>query len=316
MGSLDEHKPVLVDAVLAALAVRPDGCYVDATFGRGGHSARILAVLGPQGRLVAIDRDREAIAAGRARFASEPRLALVHGAFGELAALLRAAQPQCRVYDGILIDCGVSSPQLDNAARGFSFQQDGPLDMRMDAERGEPVSDWLARATSEEMRSVIASLGQERFARRIANAIERERAIRPLMRTRQLAGLVERAVPTREPGKHAATRTFQALRMWVNDELGQLQRALAQSLALLAPGGRLAVISFHSLEDGVVRDFLAHHSSVDPALARLPEIPPSARPRLRLVGRKQRAAEAEVAANPRARSALLRVAAAVDAERA
>ena len=307
---------MLVDAVLAALAVRPDGCYVDATFGRGGHSARILTALGPQGRLVAIDRDREAIAAGRARFASEPRLALVHGAFGELAALLRAAQPQCRVYDGILIDCGVSSPQLDNAARGFSFQKDGPLDMRMDAERGEPVSDWLARATSEEMRSVIASLGQERFARRIANAIERERAIRPLLRTRQLAELVERAMPTREPGKHPATRTFQALRMWVNDELGQLQRALVQSLALLAPGGRLAVISFHSLEDGVVRDFLARHSSVDPALARLPEIPASARPRLRLVGRKQRAAEAEIAANPRARSALLRVAMAVDAESA
>ena len=307
---------MLVDAVLAALAVRPDGCYVDATFGRGGHSARILTALGPQGRLVAIDRDPEAIAAGRARFASEPRLALVHGAFGELAALLRAAQPQCRVYDGILIDCGVSSPQLDNAARGFSFQKDGPLDMRMDAERGEPVSDWLARATSEEMRSVIASLGQERFARRIANAIERERAIRPLLRTRQLAELVERAMPTREPGKHPATRTFQALRMWVNDELGQLQRALVQSLALLAPGGRLAVISFHSLEDGVVRDFLARHSSVDPALARLPEIPASARPRLRLVGRKQRAAEAEIAANPRARSALLRVAAAVDAESA
>ena len=307
---------MLVDAVLAALAVRPDGCYVDATFGRGGHSARILAALGPQGRLVAIDRDPEAIAAGRARFASEPRLALVHGAFGELAALLRAAQPQCRVYDGILIDCGVSSPQLDNAARGFSFQKDGPLDMRMDAERGEPVSDWLARATSEEMRSVIASLGQERFARRIANAIERERAIRPLLRTRQLAELVERAMPTREPGKHPATRTFQALRMWVNDELGQLQRALVQSLALLAPGGRLAVISFHSLEDGVVRDFLARHSSVDPALARLPEIPASARPRLRLVGRKQRAAEAEIAANPRARSALLRVATAVDAESA
>ena len=307
---------MLVDAVLAALAVRPDGCYVDATFGRGGHSARILTALGPQGCLVAIDRDREAIAAGRARFASEPRLALVHGAFGELAALLRAAQPQCRVYDGILIDCGVSSPQLDNAARGFSFQKDGPLDMRMDAERGEPVSDWLARATSEEMRSVIASLGQERFARRIANAIERERAIRPLLRTRQLAELVERAMPTREPSKHPATRTFQALRMWVNDELGQLQRALVQSLALLAPGGRLAVISFHSLEDGVVRDFLARHSSVDPALARLPEIPASARPRLRLVGRKQRAAEAEIAANPRARSALLRVAAAVDAESA
>ena len=162
--------------VLAALAVRPAGHYVDATYGRGGHSERILAALGPQGRLVAIDRDREAIEAGRARFASEGRLTLVHGAFGELAALLRAANPQVSLYDGILIDCGVSSPQLDNAARGFSFQKDGPLDMRMDPQRGEPVSDWLARASLEEMRNVIASFGQERFARRIASAIERERA--------------------------------------------------------------------------------------------------------------------------------------------
>jgi 16S rRNA (cytosine1402-N4)-methyltransferase len=212
------------------------------------------------------------------------------------------------VYDGILIDCGVSSPQLDNAARGFSFQKDGPLDMRMDAQRGEPVSDWLSRATFEEMRNVIASFGQERFARRIAAAIERERASAPLTRTAQLAALITRAVPVREPGKHAATRTFQALRMMINDELGQLQRALTQALTLLAPAGRLAVISFHSLEDGVVRDFFAEHSSVDPALARLPLIPANAMPRLRRIGRKQRASAAEVAINPRARSALLRVA--------
>jgi 16S rRNA (cytosine1402-N4)-methyltransferase len=305
---LDEHKPVLVDEVLAALAVRPAGHYVDATFGRGGHSARILAALGPQGRLIAIDRDREAIAAGRARFASEGRLTLVHGAYGELAALLRAANPQCAVYDGILLDCGVSSPQLDSAARGFSFQKDGPLDMRMDPQSGQPVSDWLARAAFEEIRHVIASFGQDRFARRIAAAIERERALTPLTRTAQLAALITRAVPTREPGKHPATRTFQALRMMINDELGQLTRALTQALTLLAPGGRLAVISFHSLEDGVVRDFFAKHGSVDPALASLPQIPAAAMPRLKRVGRKQRASAAEVASNPRARSALLRVA--------
>jgi 16S rRNA (cytosine1402-N4)-methyltransferase len=305
---LDEHKPVLVDQVLAALAVRPAGHYVDATYGRGGHSARILAELGAQGRLVAIDRDREAIAAGRARFASEGRITLVHGAFGEMAALLRAALPECAVYDGILIDCGVSSPQLDNAARGFSFQKDGPLDMRMDSQHGEPVSDWLGRASFEEMRNVIASFGQERFARRIASAIERERASAPLVRTAQLAALIQRSVPVREPGKHPATRTFQALRMMINDELGQLQRALEQALALLSPGGRLAVISFHSLEDGVVRDFLDRHSNVDPALARLPMIPATAMPQLRRIGRKQRAGAAEVALNPRARSALLRVA--------
>ncbi len=212
------------------------------------------------------------------------------------------------VYDGILIDCGVSSPQLDNPARGFSFQKDGPLDMRMDPQCGEPVSDWLARASFEEMRNVIASFGQERFARRIASAIERERAGTPLTRTAQLAALIQRAVPVREPGKHAATRTFQALRMMINDELGQLQRALEQALTLLAVGGRLAVISFHSLEDGVVRDFMNAHSTVDPLLARLPMIPATAMPRLRRIGRKQRASAAEVAFNPRARSALLRVA--------
>ncbi len=308
MGSLDEHKAVLVEAVLAALAVRPAGHYIDATFGRGGHSAAILGALGPGGSLVAIDRDAEAIAAGQSRFASEPRLALVHGAFGELAALLRQAQPQVTLYDGILIDCGVSSPQLDHAARGFSFQKDGPLDMRMDAGRGAPVSEWLAGAPFEEMRHVIATLGEERYAGRIAKAICSAREAAPLTRTLQLAQLIERAVPVREPGKHAATRTFQALRMWVNDELGQLRRALAQSVEVLAGGGRLAVISFHSLEDGVVRDFLRSASSLEPALARLPSLPPQWVPPFRLIGRKLRASAAEVAANPRARGALLRVA--------
>ncbi len=299
---------MLVDEVLAALAVRPAGRYIDATYGRGGHSQRILAALGVDGRLIAIDRDIQAIEAGRARFASDSRIAVVHGAYGEIAALLRAADPAGGLYDGILIDCGVSSPQLDTPSRGFSFQKDGPLDMRMDAQRGEPVSAWLARATHEEMRDVIASLGQERFARRIAAAIERARAQQPLASTLQLANLIAGAVPVREPGKHPATRTFQALRMHINDELGQLRSGLAQAVPLLAPGARLAVLSFHSLEDGVVRDFLRSRSSVDPALAKLPVIPASALPVLKLVGRKQRASAAEVHANPRARSALLRVA--------
>lgn len=304
---MDEHKPVLVDAVLEVLAVRPAGRYLDATFGRGGHSERILQALGADGQLVAIDRDPDAIAAGRTRFASEPRLALVHGAFADLAQLVRAARPEITQFDGILIDCGVSSPQLDQAARGFSFRLDGPLDMRMDPGAGEPVSAWLARVSFEELRNVIAALGEERHARRIAAAIVRERASAPLLRTTQLAALIERAVPVREPGKHPATRSFQALRMWVNDELGQLRQALAQAAALLAPGGRLAVISFHSLEDAVVRDFFRDRSSIDPKLARLPVVPAAAQPALRLVGRKQRASAAEVAANPRARSALLRV---------
>lgn len=304
---MDEHKPVLVDAVLEVLALRPAGRYLDATFGRGGHSERILQALGANAVLIAIDRDPDAIAAGRARFASEPRLTLVHGAFADLAQLVRTARPEITQFDGILIDCGVSSPQLDQAARGFSFRLDGPLDMRMDPGSGEPVSAWLARVSFEELRHVIATLGEEKYARRIAASIVRERASTPLLRTTQLAALIERAVPVREPGKHAATRSFQALRMWVNDELAQLRGALAQAVELLAPGGRLAVLSFHSLEDAVVRDFFRERSSIDPRLARLPVVPAAAQPALRLVGRKQRAAPAEVAANPRARSALLRV---------
>ncbi|HEY6452081.1 MAG TPA: 16S rRNA (cytosine(1402)-N(4))-methyltransferase RsmH [Steroidobacteraceae bacterium] len=312
---MDEHTPVLVDEVLAALALRPAGLYVDATFGRGGHSARILAALDAQGRLVAIDRDPAAIEAGRLRFAREPRLQLVHGQFADLAALLRA-QGIHAPCDGILFDFGVSSPQLDDAARGFSFAHDGPLDMRMDPTRGQPVSAWLARASADEMRHVIATLGEERFAGAIAREIVRVRTERALARTVELAGLVARAVRTREPGKHPATRTFQALRIWVNDELGQIQRALEQSLELLAPRGRLVAVSFHSLEDRLVKDFIRRHSEPDPLLAGLPRLPPSARPRLRRVGRKLRASAEEIAANPRARSALLRVAEKLEAQAA
>jgi len=304
---LDEHTPVLINEVLEALAVRPAGLYVDATFGRGGHSARLLQALGPDGRLIGIDRDPEAIAAGRLRFAQEPRLRLVHGESAQIAALVRAQGlgSQC---DGILFDFGVSSPQLDDAARGFSFLKDGPLDMRMDPTRGEPVSAWLARADSDEMRHVIWSYGQERFAAAIAREIVRVRMVQPLHRTVELAALVARVVRTRQPGKHPATRTFQALRIFINDELEQIRRALEQSLTLLAPGGRLVAISFHSLEDRLVKEFMRRHSEPDPALARLPQLPPQVQPPLRRIGRKQRASEQEVRANPRARSAILRIA--------
>jgi 16S rRNA (cytosine1402-N4)-methyltransferase len=304
---LDEHKPVLVDEAIAALAVRADGCYIDATFGRGGHAAALLAGLGPTGRLLALDRDPAAIDYGRRRFAGDARLTLLPGAFGDLAA---RAGPHvaARGADGVLFDFGVSSPQLDDPARGFSFRQDGPLDMRMDPAHGEPVSAWLATATRDEIRHVIASLGEERFAGRIADAIVRARAERALTRTLELAALCERAVRTREPGKHPATRTFQALRIFINDELGEIGRGLDAALALLAPGGRLVAISFHSLEDRLVKDFMRRHSSVDPALAQLPELPPGFAPVLRLVGRKLKAGAAEIAANPRARSAVLRVA--------
>jgi 16S rRNA (cytosine1402-N4)-methyltransferase len=304
---LDEHTPVLVDAAMVALAVRAGGYYIDATFGRGGHAARLLALLGPGGRLLAIDRDPAAIESGRRRFGADPRLTLLPGDFAELAALARPYVPP-RGVDGVLFDLGVSSPQLDDPARGFSFRQDGPLDMRMDPTRGQPVSAWLAQAARPEIRDVIARYGEERFAARIADAIVRARARRPLSRTLELAALCERAVRTREAGKHPATRTFQALRIFINDELAALARGLDAALLLLAPGGRLAVISFHSLEDRLVKQFMRQHASVDAALARLPVLPPGLAPPLRLVGRKLRAAPAEVAANPRARSAVLRVA--------
>lgn len=295
---------MLVAEALAGLALEAGGYYVDATFGRGGHTAQILQALGREGRVLAIDRDPQAIASGRQRFADEVRLTLVHASFADLAALVPAhsnGQP-CR---GVLFDLGVSSPQLDDPSRGFSFRADGPLDMRMDTTRGEPVSAWLARAGVNEIREVIATLGEERFAGRVARAIVEAR---PLTTTSQLAAVVAKAVRTREPGKHPATRTFQALRMFINDELGQLEKGLAAALEFLTPGGRLAVISFHSLEDRVVKRFMKQQTEIDPALADLPVLPVGSEPRLKLVGRKSRAVAKEVDSNPRARSALLRVA--------
>jgi 16S rRNA (cytosine1402-N4)-methyltransferase len=308
---VDAHIPVLLDEAIAALAPIADGFYVDATFGRGGHTAQLLAALGPDGGVLALDRDPAAIAHGRERFAGEPRLELVHAPFAELAAVLQE-HAAGRAPQGVLFDLGVSSPQLDVAERGFSFMRDGPLDMRMDTTRGPTAADWLARASVEEIRKVIAELGEERFARKVAQAIDASRRGTPITRTAQLAAIIESAVRTREPGKHPATRSFQALRMLVNDELGQLQRGLEAAHAALAPGGRLVVISFHSLEDRLVKQFMREHASEDPMWAGLPEVPLHARPTLRLVGRKQRAAAAELAANPRARSAVLRAAEKLD----
>jgi 16S rRNA (cytosine1402-N4)-methyltransferase len=303
----DEHTPVLAAEALEGLALEAGGFYVDATFGRGGHTALMLQALGREGSVLALDRDPQAIASGRQRFADEVRLTLVHASFADLGALvpLHAHGRACR---GVLFDLGVSSPQLDDPRRGFSFRADGPLDMRMDTTRGEPVSAWLARAGIDEIREVIATFGEERFARRVARAIVEARDARPLTRTAELAAVVAHAVRTREPGKHPATRTFQALRMFINDELGQLERGLNGAVEVLAAGGRLAVITFHSLEDRLVKRFMQRESQLDPALARLPVVPRTARPLLRLVGRKRRPSEAELKRNPRARSALLRIA--------
>jgi 16S rRNA (cytosine1402-N4)-methyltransferase len=302
------HAPVLAREAIDALAIeaRPEGLFVDATFGRGGHATEILVRLAPKGRLIALDRDAEAIAAGAG--IQDRRLELVQARFSLLQATL-----QERGYgpvDGVLLDLGVSSPQLDDASRGFSFRADGPLDMRMDTTgEEETAAQWLARADEDEIREVIERYGQERFAKQVAKAIVAARKGRPLTRTRQLADLVGAAVRTREPGQDPATRTFQALRIHVNKELEELSLVLPQALAVLAPAGRLAVVSFHSLEDRIVKNFLRDHARPGALPERLPvraaELP---KPQLRLVGKPVRPSADEVNANPRSRSAILRVA--------
>jgi len=299
-----EHEPVLREAALHALRITPDGTYVDATYGRGGHSAAILAALSQRGRLFAIDRDPEAVAAAERAFGTDGRFRIARGRFSLLDALLQE-HGLTGTVDGVLFDLGVSSPQLDNAHRGFSFARDGPLDMRMDPDAGKPLQDWLAEVSEAELSKTIAEYGEERYARRIARAITNVRKEQRITRCSQLAQICAAAVPRREPGKHPATRTFQALRIAVNDELGELQTALPQAAARLAHGGRLVVISFHSLEDRVVKRFLR-----GPRLERRRQRLPDNRPRhiLRPLGKAQRAGSEEVRRNPRARSAVLRVA--------
>jgi 16S rRNA (cytosine1402-N4)-methyltransferase len=299
------HAAVMAQEAVAALNLRADGVYVDATFGRGGHSRLILARLGARGRLIAMDRDPEAVAA--ARGIGDPRFSIVQAPFSRLGEVLR--QAGVAAVDGVLLDLGVSSPQLDEPRRGFSFRGDGPLDMRMDPGQGVSAGEWLAAATEAEIREVIRDYGEERFAKQIAAAVVAARARGPVDTTRKLAALVAEAVPAREPRQDPATRTFQALRIHVNQELEELSLVLPQCVPLLRTGGRLAVISFHSLEDRIVKRFMRAQSTAAALPARLPvraaELP---QPPLRLAGRARRAAEAEIARNPRARSAVLRVA--------
>jgi len=299
------HVTVLLEEAVGALAIKADGVYLDATFGRGGHSHRILAALNENGRLIAVDRDPEAISAGRA--INDPRFRLVHRAFSEIAEAARAAG--VNDVDGILFDIGVSSPQIDDGERGFSFRHDAPLDMRMDTTQGETAAEWLARAEIREITEVIRDYGEERFAFQIAKKVVAARLEQPIVTTGQFAALVRATVRTREPGQDAATRSFQALRIHTNQELGQLAIALPQALELLKPGGRLVVISFHSLEDRIVKNFMRDQSIADDLPKGLPlradQLP---KPKLRLVGKAVKASAAEVAANPRARSAVMRVA--------
>lgn len=283
------HRPVMLEEALAGLAIREDGVYVDCTFGRGGHSRAILERLGSSGRLIALDKDPEAIASPEAQgLRQDLRFTLIHADFSQLKEIVEALGYRGKVL-GVLLDLGVSSPQLDNPERGFAFLRDGPLDMRMDPRAGMSAADWLARAEEREIAEVLWRYGEERFARRIARAIVATRALEPLTRTRQLAQLIERSVPRQKWRKHPATRAFQALRIFVNRELECLEAVLAQAGEILAPGGRLVTIAFHSLEDRIVKRFLREALS------------------LHALG-KQRPSAWEIAHNPRARSALLRVA--------
>lgn len=303
---MGEHRPVLCDAALQALAIRPDGLYIDGTYGRGGHAAAILEHLGPEGRLWVVDRDPEAVAAAREQLGEDARVTIIADSFAHLGEHLTAAELNGSV-DGILLDLGVSSPQLDQGGRGFSFRHDGPLDMRMDPTRGEDAASWLARVEEKELVRVLRDYGEERFARRIARAIIAARAEEPITTTGRLAALIAEAVPRREPGRDPATRTFQALRIAINDELGELDRVLPVALEALTRGGRLAIISFHSLEDRRVKRFMRDEARGD-APPDMPLREDQIRRRLTLVGGARRAGAAEVDENPRARSAVLRVA--------
>jgi len=300
------HQPVLVHEVLEGLAVVSDGWYVDGTYGRGGHSAEILARLGEQGRLLALDKDPEAVAHGR-KLAADPRFTIAQGEFEALAAHVGPWLEGHRLA-GVLLDLGVSSDQLEAPERGFSFTKDGPLDMRMNPTEGISAAEWLAGVGEHELAKVLRQYGEEPRARQIARAVVAARTERPIETTAQLAALVERGAGWRRRRTHAATRAFQAIRIQINQELKALECVLEQCLRLLSEGGRLCIISFHSLEDRIVKRFMAREARGDPAYVGLPDIPPHARPRLQLIGALVRPSESELARNPRARSARLRVA--------
>ena len=297
----------MLNEVLDALALRPDGCYVDCTFGRGGHSRPILQRLESRGRLLAFDKDPEAIRSARNEFAGDRRFNCFPGSFTRLAEVMEE-MGMLGAIDGLLFDLGVSSPQLDDASRGFSFQKDGSLDMRMNPQEGVSAADWINQAGEAEIRGVLRNYGEERYAARIARAIVGLRSETAVTSTRQLAGLIEDVVPAREAGKHPATRSFQAIRIHVNNELEELKTVLTQVIDVLREGGRLAVISFHSGEDRIVKRFIRQQSRADPYPRYLPVSGSEIKPGMRAIGRPIKSAEEANRDNPRGRSAVLRVA--------
>lgn len=298
-----KHTPVMLAEALDSLRISQDGTYLDGTFGRGGHAREVLKRLGPEGRLLLMDQDPTAVAVAKQEFGGDARVAIRHGSFGELTNWSETVQG----LDGVLLDLGVSSPQLDEVARGFSFQADAPLDMRMNPLVGESAAQWLARSSEREIAEMLWSYGEERFGRLIARAIVQQRAELVIETTMQLAELVAQVVKRREPGRHPATRTFQALRIQVNAELQALGQGLMGALARLKAGGRLVVISFHSLEDRIVKRFMREQSQMPMTRRGLPP-PPHVVLKLKVIGTAQFPSDAEVAANPRSRSAVLRVA--------
>ena len=303
----EAHRPVLLAEALDALAVKPEGRYLDATFGRGGHSGAIVARLGPECRLLVMDCDEQAIEVAARRLGKDPRVTIVKGRFSMMEHYQENAGGQGG-FDGVLFDLGVSSPQFDEPSRGFSFRHEGPLDMRMDQQSRPSAAEWLNAADESEIARVLREFGEERYARRIARAVVSARATTPITTTTQFAALAARNIPRREPGQDPATRCFQALRILVNDELGEIARALPVALRMLRPGGRLVVISFHSLEDRLVKQFMVGESRGDSHPTRLPVPHKALRPRLKILGKAIRPSASEVAYNPRARSAVLRVA--------
>jgi len=305
--SVTEHATVLLKEAVDALVVDPNGFYVDGTFGRGGHSAELLSRLSEQGAVTAIDKDPEAIAAGIERFADDDRLTLVHGTFADLSEIVERAGKRGSV-SGVLLDLGVSSPQLDQAQRGFSFLRDGPLDMRMDTSKGMSAAEWIASADEQEIAKVIKDYGEERFARRMASAVVRERAKRPIARTVQLAEILAAAHPAWERGKHPATKAFQAIRIFINRELADLEALLEQIIDTLAVGGRLVIISFHSLEDRRVKRFIRDQEQGVKLPKNLPIRDIDRGVRLVKVGKPVKPANSEVEDNVRARSAVMRIA--------
>lgn len=302
-----QHITVLLNEAVAALVTDTSGFYVDGTFGRGGHSALVMQQLSTDGRLLGIDKDVAAIATANARFANDSRFAIAHGSFAELAQLV-ATRGMAGKVTGVLLDLGVSSPQLDEAERGFSFMQDGPLDMRMDQTRGQSAADWVNSASEDDITWVFKEYGEERFAKRMARAIITEREKSPFTRTKHLAEVIKEANPAWEKGKHPATRAFQAIRIQVNSELIDLDAVLEQALEVLAPGGRLVVISFHSLEDRAVKRFIRRQELGDPVPKGLPIRDDQLNKRMRSLGKAIKASDEEVNANVRSRSAVMRVA--------